>query len=305
MPPTPTPRALIPIDRNPDDPTQIRLIRAATPSPLTGAGTNSYLLGSGAVTIIDPGPDLDSHLTAVLRALQPDEYIAHILLTHAHLDHSALTPRLKAATGAEVLAFGPAHMGRSAAMAALAGHGLSGGEGADLTFHPDRMITDGEVLSLSGIRMTAWHLPGHMGCHMGFAWGDVLFSGDHVMAWSTSLVSPPDGDMTDYLASLSRLQSRHWTRFHPGHGEAVEDPQARLAALIQHRHSREAAILASLGLQGPADAATLALRVYTDTPAPLLSAAARNVLAHLIDLQQRGKVATDASPVLHAIFHLS
>ena len=186
----------------------IRLIRADNPSPFTGPGTNSYLVGEGAVTVIDPGPDLDSHLAAVFAALHPGERIAHILLTHAHLDHSALIPRLKAATGAEVLAFGPATSGRSAVMTRLASEGLTGAEGADLNFTPDRVISDCEVLTLSNLTLTAWHLPGHMGCHMGFALGSELFSGDHVMAWSTSLISPPDGDMAAYMQSLRHLQTQ-------------------------------------------------------------------------------------------------
>ena len=281
----------------------IRLVRANNPSAFTGTGTNTYLLGQGVVTVIDPGPDLDSHLAAVLGALHPGERIGHILLTHAHLDHSALIPRLKAATGAQVLAFGSARSGRSAVMTRLAAGGLAGTEGADPAFAPDRPVTDGAVLTLSGLEVTVWHLPGHMGCHVGFALGAELFSGDHVMAWSTSLISPPDGDMAAYMASLRRLQGAHWTRFHPGHGPAVEDPAARLQALIQHRLLREAAITASLTAQGPADAVTLARRIYTDTPPALLPAAARNVLAHLIDLQTRGHIIPGPGPLAQAVFH--
>ena len=275
-------------------PTQIRLIRADNPSPLTGTGTNTYLLGEGEVTLIDPGPDLASHLAAIL-ALTRAERITRILVTHAHLDHSALTPRLAAATGAEVLAFGPAISGRSATMQRLAAEGLASSEGADPGFVPDRTLSDGARLPLGAAEIEVLHLPGHMGCHLGFALGDTLFSGDFVMNWSTSLVSPPDGDMGDYMASLRRLAARPLAQMLPGHGPAVTDPAARTAFLIRHRAAREAAILAALRQHGPATAATLAALVYTDIAPHLLPAAAGNVLAHLIDLATRGLATTGES----------
>jgi glyoxylase-like metal-dependent hydrolase (beta-lactamase superfamily II) len=281
--------------------TQIRLIRADNPSPLTGGGTNTYLLGKGEIVVIDPGPDLDSHLFALL-AQTRGERITAILVTHAHLDHSALTPRLAAATGAKVWAYGAAESGRSEIMAELTRQGLSGSEGADLDFVPDGLIPDRAHLAFGDIEIEALHLPGHMGCHMGFAIGDDLFSGDHVMAWSTSLVSPPDGDMADYMASLHRLTARPWRRLHPGHGPAVDEPAKRIGQLIQHRLDREAAIIASLRTLGPATPAILAARVYTETPRQLLPAATRNVLAHLIDLTARGLASHDPGPLPTATF---
>ena len=185
----------------------------------------------------------------------------------------------------------------------LARNGLTGAEGTDPAFAPDRCLTDGTRLTLGPMQIEALHLPGHMGCHMGFALGDVLFSGDQVMGWSTSLVSPPDGDMTDYMASLRRLAARPWARMLPGHGPAIEDPAARLAELIQHRRGREAAIIAALRSHGPATAAALAARVYSDTPPHLLPAATRNVLAHLIDLAARGRASPAPGPLATTPFH--
>jgi hydroxyacylglutathione hydrolase len=281
----------------------IRLVRADNPSPLTGAGTNSYLLGRGDVAVIDPGPDLDSHFAALFEALGPGERITTILVTHAHLDHSALVPRLKAATGAEVLAFGPAYSGRSAIMTALAGQGLTGSEGADAVFQPDLRLNDGDVVSIAGLEIETLHLPGHMGCHVGFAVGDILFSGDHVMQWSSTLVSPPDGDMTAYMVTLGALARRKWSRFLPGHGPEVTDPVTRMAELAEHRLLRERAILQALqGVDG-ATAAELAKLIYTATPPHLMYAASRNVLAHLIDLSCRNLVHMSPGPLATASFH--
>ena len=281
----------------------LRRIRANNASPLTGTGTNTYVLGRESLVVIDPGPDLDGHLATLIAAIGSVKVDA-ILVTHAHLDHSALAPRLARATQAPILAYGPAHSGQSATMQRMAAQGLTGGEGADAHFRPDRLIRDGEVLSVAGIEIEAIHTPGHMGCHLCYALGDTLFSGDHVMGWSTTLVSPPDGDMTDYMASLARLQQRAWSRFLPGHGDPVDDPAQRLSALAAHRRAREAAILQALS-NGPATPASLAARIYHDTPAQLLPAASRNVLAHLIDLSQRGLSHPDTEDLTTARFHRS
>jgi hydroxyacylglutathione hydrolase len=254
---------------------------------MTGPGTWTHVVGRGEVAVIDPGPAIPAHLDAILAALAPGERVAAILVTHAHLDHSALAPELAAATGAPVLAFGGATAGRSPVMQRLVAEGLTGGgEGIDTAFRPDRCLADGESVEGPDWRLTALHTPGHMGGHLCLEWEDVLFTGDHVMGWAPSLVSPPDGDMGAYMASLARLAARPWRRFLPAHGAAVEDPAARLEALISHRRGREAALLAALR-QGAADLATLTARVYTDIAPALRPAAERNALAHLVDLAER------------------
>lgn len=272
--------------------TGVQRIRAANPSPMTGSGTNSYVLhGPEGAVVIDPGPALPDHLAAVLAAVQGAPVRA-ILVTHPHLDHSALVPELRAATGAQVYGFGTAVAGRSAVMQRLAAAGLQGGgEGVDLGFSPDVLVADGAMLMLAGLQIEALHTPGHMGGHLCFALGENLFSGDHVMGWASTLISPPDGDMAGYMASLQLLSARRWQQFWPGHGETIADPATRLAALASHRRARETAIRAALQA-GPARPADLATQLYTDTPPALLPAAARNILAHLIDLHDRNIVTT-------------
>ncbi|NIZ12419.1 MBL fold metallo-hydrolase [Phaeobacter sp. HF9A] len=267
----------------------VRRILAPNPSPMTYRGTNSYLIGTRDIAVIDPGPASSSHLAALLAALEPGQRISHILVTHSHLDHSPLAAALQAETGAPILAFGDFRAGRSAIMEELVTQGVAdGGEGMDREFACDRCLKDGEVVSAEGWSLEALHTPGHIGNHLCFALGDTLFSGDHVMGWASSLVSPPDGDLTDFMASCRRLQHRRWTRFLPGHGDQVSEPAARLDWLIEHRLSRETAILDHLR-RASANAAELTQLIYTETPSALLLAAERNVFAHLVDLHQRGK----------------
>ncbi|MDJ0823447.1 MAG: MBL fold metallo-hydrolase [Paracoccaceae bacterium] len=280
----------------------LRRILAPNPSPMTFRGTNTYLLGETELAVIDPGPDDPAHLEAILAALRPSQSILHILISHAHIDHSPLARPLAEATGAPVLAFGDAAAGRSAVMQELAAGGLvGGGEGVDASFAPDILLRDGDVVEGEGWQLTALHLPGHMGNHLCFAWGDVLFSADLVMGWASSLVSPPDGDLTDFMASLRRLQERPWSVFHAGHGAPVLDPHSRLQALINHRLGREAAILEALA-DAPTTPAALAERIYTDTPAALMPAASRNVLAHLIDLYGKSLVTPQGALSAQAVF---
>ncbi len=274
----------------------LRCLTAANPSPLTGAGTNTYLVGATDLAVIDPGPDLPDHLDAILAAVGPGQRISHILVTHAHRDHSALAPRLASLTGAPILGFGPALSGRSAQMTALAPDLPATGEGLDLTFQPTTLLHDSDRITGPDWELTAIHTPGHLGGHLCLALGQTLFSGDHVMGWATSIVAPPDGDMADYMASLCRLQGQSWHGFLPGHGASITDPATRLAELVAHRLAREGAILDHLA-QGPDHIAPLTRRIYHDIPPALLPAAERNVLAHLIDLAARKLVA--GSPALH------
>ncbi|MEM6499777.1 MAG: MBL fold metallo-hydrolase [Pseudomonadota bacterium] len=266
-------------------------VRAPNPSPMTYTGTNTYLIGRTDVVVIDPGPNLPEHLHAILEALPLGARITHILVTHAHSDHAGLCSALAEATGAPVLAAGPPEFGRSPLMQALAAKGgLGGGEGVETGFLPDKTLAHGDAVLLDNMQIDVLATPGHMANHLSFAWRDILFSGDLVMGWSTSLVSPPDGDMTSFMASLAMLQTRNERIYHPGHGEPVLAPQERVAELIAHRQSREAQITRALAEIGPATASDLAHAIYTDTPAALLPAAARNVLAHLIDLKQKSRV---------------
>lgn len=274
----------------------IRSLLAPNPSPLTGAGTNTWLVGATALAVIDPGPDSPAHLAAILGAVLPGQHISHILVTHAHLDHSALARRLATLTGAPVLAFGTATDGRSALMTRLAASLPATGEGLDLAFSPDRRLADGDIITGPDWSLAALHTPGHLGGHLCFALGAVLFSGDHVMGWSSSIVSPPDGDMGDYMASLDRLTRTSWLRFLAGHGDPVENPAQRVQDLIAHRQLREAQILQSLAT-GAATVPELAARIYTEIPRHLLPAAERNILSHLIDLASRTLII--ATPALH------
>lgn len=271
----------------------VRRVTAPNPSPMTFTGTRSYIVGTGEVALIDPGPDDPAHRAAILGALAPGERIAEVLLTHTHVDHSEGATALARETGARLSGFGPHGAGMSATMRALADSGadLGGGEGADRATVPERLLADGETVEGPGWALTALWTPGHLSNHLSFALEGTgtVFTGDTVMGWATTLVSPPEGDMAALMRSLRRLRARGDAVFLPGHGHPVADPAAMLDHQIAHREARAAAILGALA-DGPATAADLARAIYTDTDPRLMPAAARNVFATLIGAMDEGRV---------------
>ncbi|MEM6823547.1 MAG: MBL fold metallo-hydrolase [Pseudomonadota bacterium] len=270
----------------------IRRILAPNASTMTYWGTNSYLIGERSLAVIDPGPADPAHLAALLNGVGGARVEA-ILVTHAHLDHSALARLLSNETGAPVLAFGPYDAGRSATMERLARSGrVRGGEGVDTGFRPDDTLRDGDMIALADAKLEVLHTPGHFPGHLSFSFGDSLFSGDHVMGWSTTLISPPEGDVRAFFDTCGRLLERDEKRYFPGHGPPVEMPETRVADLVAHRTEREMQILNELA-NGPKSADALAQRIYSEVPTELLPAASRNVFAHLIDLADRNEVVAD------------
>ncbi|MCW1919512.1 MBL fold metallo-hydrolase [Rhodobacter sp. KR11] len=259
----------------------ILCVTAPNPGPFTGQGTNSWLLGADDLVLIDPGPALPAHEAELVRAIAGRRVLA-VLVTHAHRDHCDLALPLARRLGAPVHAAADAFGGRPP-------HGPPGTE-VDATFRPDHALTDGQMLEFGGLRLRALHTPGHLGGHFCFAFGDALFSGDHVMGWSTTVVFPPEGDMAAYRASLARLARGDWRRILPGHGPEIANPMARLAALAAHRDAREAQVLTALA-RGPATARDIAAQVYPELNPDLISAATANVLAHLVQLQAEGRIA--------------
>ncbi|UHD47373.1 MBL fold metallo-hydrolase [Aureimonas altamirensis] len=262
------------------------ILRIVAPNAgaMTFRGTNSYVLGRGSVVVVDPGPDDGAHLDALLRAIG-NRPVEAILITHTHLDHTALAPRLAEETGAPIWAEGPHRHERALA----AGEENHLDAAADKTLPIARTITDGETLPVDAMRIEAVTTPGHAANHLSFALPDqsVLLSGDHVMGWATSLVAPPDGAMGPYLASLEKLMHRHEALYLPGHGDRILDPQKFLRGLRAHRLMRERAILERLS-DGNTSIASIVASIYRNIDPRLVGAAALNVLSHLEFLEQKG-----------------
>jgi glyoxylase-like metal-dependent hydrolase (beta-lactamase superfamily II) len=279
----------------------VRRVLCNNPSPFTFTGTVSYIVGRGQVAIIDPGPDDEAHAAALLDAVR-GETVTHILVTHTHRDHSPNTARIKAATGATVYAEGPHRASRPR----YESEKISSESGADRDFRPDIAVSDGEMIEGSSFRLEAVSTPGHTANHLAFAWPDrkLLFVGDHVMGWSTSIVAPPDGSMRDYMASLQRLTQRDEDLYFSGHGPEIPAAPRYVRFLIRHRQAREASILHRLA-KGEADIPSLVRAIYIGIDPRLSGAAGYSVLAHLEDLVARGTVATDGDPVIGGSYRLA
>ena len=273
----------------------VRRLIAPNAGPFTFTGTCSYIVGRGRVAVIDPGPDDAGHIEALLAAAT-GETIAHILVTHTHRDHSPGARLLRDRTGAPIV---------GCARHVPIDHAPSGRLDAshDLDHAPDQLMVDGDTFEGDGFTLTAVHTPGHASNHLCFALNEekTLFSGDHVMAWSTSIVAPPDGVMSDYMASLDRLRARDDTTFWPGHGGPVREPGRYMRALASHRRLRESAIVGAVGA-GDRTIPAIVARIYDGLDPRLTNAAGLSVLAHLEDLVARGRVCADGPATLTAIY---
>jgi len=264
----------------------ISRVVADNPGPFTFKGTGVYIVGNKDVAVIDPGPDDASHVDALKRALSGRK-VTHILVTHTHADHSPAAKPLKEWSGAKTYAFGPHGSGKLE-------DGVRVEEGGDMQFVPDVRVKDGEIIKGNGFTFECVFTPGHTSNHMCFALKEekALFTGDHVMGWSTTVVTPPDGDMAQYMASVKKLMARDDAILYPTHGAPVTDPKPFLAAYLEHRLDRERQIIACIQA-GQATIPDMVARMYADVDKRLHPAASRSVLAHLIQLEGEGRVVND------------
>jgi glyoxylase-like metal-dependent hydrolase (beta-lactamase superfamily II) len=305
----------------------IRRVICKNPSPFTYKGTGTYIVGTGRVAVIDPGPPLPSHVDDVLAALGPNEVVTHILITHTHSDHSSLTARMQELTGARSYGFGPhgevrkfdpndrVDFSKYFTAEDKARFDKEWDElpdelkreGPDRDFVPDERVTDGKVIQGDGWTLTAIHTPGHCSNHTCYllAKENSLFSGDHVMGWATSVVAPPDGSMRDYLASLRKLLPLNTVRYWPTHGPAITDPIHYVQSFIAHREDREAQIIAYLRT-GPKQIADFVPEMYAEYDKRLWYPAANSVHAHMLHLVETGRaiVVDGGEPKLTATYAL-
>lgn len=295
----------------------IRRVVANNPNPFTFTGTGVYLLGRGDVAVIDPGPSVDEHLDALMAALKPGERITHLLITHTHTDHTAGVAKLVDRTGAATYGFGPhgpvpdadplekvsfdeyftAEEKAEFEKAWADTPDELKREGPDTDFVPDVAVGDETVIEADSWRVEVVHTPGHTSNHVCFALTDattgerVLFTGDHVMGWATSVISPPDGDLYDYMNSLAKLLDRDDDRYWPTHGPAIDEPQKYVTSFIEHRNQREAQIIEALAADGPTTIKAIVPGLYAEVDKRLWRAAANSVYSHLLALDRQGRVA--------------
>jgi len=273
----------------------VRRVMADNPSAFTYHGTGTYIIGHGEVAVIDAGPALPRHVDAILAATA-GETITHQLITHTHSDHSPAARLVKEATGAQTWAFGPHGSGRAGGEAVVE-------EGGDHDFMPDHKVRHGDVIEGAGWSMDCVFTPGHTSNHMCYALtGEAtLFSGDHVMGWSSTVVSPPDGDMAAYMRSLALLLERDDALYRPTHGPAITDPQTHVSALIEHRRAREAQILACLE-EGISTIPEMVELMYVAIDRGLHPAARSSVFAHIVHMLETRRIACDGPPQAHSSY---
>jgi len=271
----------------------LRRVIAENPTPFTFRGTGTYIIGKGNVAVVDPGPDLPNHVDAIFSALR-GETITHILITHTHSDHSPATRRIKAEVDVPAYGYGP--------------HGQYGPkveEGPDYEFTPDIFLKDGDVVKGDSWTVEAVHTPGHTSNHLCFALKEekALLSGDHIMGWSTTVVSPPDGDMHAYVDSLRKIHGRDEDIIWPTHGPPITDPKSYVSQLIEHRAERENEILTCLK-NDIGQIPDMVEVIYANVPQRLHRAAGRSVYAHLIHMVKTNRVACDGQPTPESHYRL-
>ena len=278
--------------------TDVLRVTVNNPGPFTFHGTNSYIVGRDTLAVIDPGPENEAHFQTLMEAIA-GRPVSHIFVSHTHKDHSPLARRLAAATGATIAAEGPHRPARPLNIGEVNPLDAS----ADTDFDPDIRMADGAVIEGDGWAIRAVHTPGHTANHAAFGLEEtgILFSADHVMAWATTIVAPPDGAMADFMASLEALMQRDDRLYLPGHGGPVTRPAQFLRGLRTHRRMRERAILERLRA-GDRTIAGMVAKIYRDTDPRLHGAAGLSVLAHLEDLVARGAVQTDGPPAIDGVF---